>query len=181
MGKNTDILFDLIDIWAKQNQFYSVVGSVKSIDGRTCIVTPGDGSPDLIDVALEADYEDSESKGFYIVPAIGSNVIVTFKSKDYGYLSAYTAIDSIVAKQGEWIFNDGSNEGLVKINDLTSKLNNLVSEFNALKDIFNNHIHTTTATISASAVPGVISPTLTPGVSASNFNKSDYENEDVKH
>lgn len=181
MGKNTDILFELINIWTKQNQFYSVIGKVKSVDGRTCVVSPSDGAPDLLDVSLEADYEDTESKGFFVVPAVGSNVIVTFKSKDYGYLAAYTKIDSIVAKQGEWIFNDGANDGLVKINELTSKLNNLVSEVNALKNTFNSHIHITTATVGATPTPGVIAPTTTTAVSVSSFNKNDYENTIVKH
>jgi len=181
MGKSTNILFELIDIWAKQNQFYSVLGSVKSVSGRTCVVSPADGSSDIEDVSLEADFEDSESKGFFITPSVGSNVVVTFKNKDYGFLSSWTTIDSIVAKQGEWVFNDGSNNGLIKITELTEKLNNLVSEINSLKDIFNSHIHTTTATIGATAVPGVIAPTTTTGSGVSNFSKDDYENENVKH
>ena len=134
MGKESDILFDLVKIWADQNELYSKQGAIKSVNEsqRICVVTPNDGGPDIEDVRLEADFTDGQStnpKGFFIVPSAGSNVIVTFMSKEYGFLSAWTSIDKVVAKQGEWIFNDGANLGLVKVTELTNKFLNIDVEY----------------------------------------------------
>lgn len=180
MGKNTNILYDLIDIYVKQNQFYSVMGTIQSVnsDNRTCVVKPNDGAPILNDVSLEADYDESESKGFYVVPATESNVIVTFKSKDYGYLSAWTQIDNVVAKQGEWIFNRGDNLGLVKVTELTERLNDLEDLFTQLQQDFTNW--TPVAQDGGAALKAVISTGF--GVAQiPDSEVSDFENEDVKH
>lgn len=182
MSRNTDTLFELIDIWAKEQQIYSKQGTVKSVDtdAKTCVVTPSDGGPEILDVRLESD-EDTSNKGFFIVPAVNSLVIVSFMSPQESFISCWTSIDEIIAIQGQWTFNSGDNGGLVKVDDLTQKLNKLVTEVNALKDIFNNHIHTTTATVGPTAVPGVIAPTTTTANDASRFTKGDFENEDVVH
>ena len=52
MGKETDILFDLIKIWADQNELYSLQAEVSSVDEneRTCVVSPTDGGPDVKNV-----------------------------------------------------------------------------------------------------------------------------------
>jgi len=180
MGKGTNIFFDILDIWVKQNQLYSLMGTIDSVDSsnRTCIVKPNDGSPLLNDVSLEADYNESESKGFYIVPAIGSNVIVTFKSKDYGYLSAWTEIDQVVAKQGEWIFNDGDNLGIVKVQEMSDRLNELEELFTQLQQ---DIISWTPVTQDGGAALKVV---LSAGFGAKQVptsKTSDFENEFVKH
>jgi len=179
MGKSTNILFNLIDIWAKQNQFYSVMGTVDSVDSsnRTCIVSPSDGSPTLNDVSLEADYDESESKGFYIVPAVGSNVIVTFKSKDYGYLSAWTEIDNIVAKQGKWVFNDGSNGGLTITPELKTQLDKLTARVDGIIDAIKNGVPV--AQDGGAALQATQTILLDLIVNKEDF--SNIENEDVKH
>ena len=54
-------------------------------------------------------------------------------SAQEAYVSAWTEIDKVIAKQGEWIFNGGANDGLVKVSELTDKINALENEINDLK------------------------------------------------
>lgn len=182
MGKATNILFDLINIWAKQNEFYSTQGTISSVSesNRTCVVTPTNGSPDIQDVRLEADYTEdtsTDSKGFFVVPAVSSLVIVTFLSKDDAFISAWTEIDKIVSKQGEWIFNDGSNDGLVKVIELTDKLNNIENKVNDLISFINSHVHTSAAPGSPTTPPV---PTFTGGT-LTTTQKAEIENTDITH
>ena len=167
-----DIIFNFINIWAEEHEIYSVQGTVKSVDVdiRTCVVTPADGGPDILDVRLEADYTEgisTDPKGFFIVPVVDSLVIVTFMDKNNAFLSAWTNIDKVIAKQINWIFNDGTNEGLIKIIDLTTKLNNLKSEM----QIELVKIQTGIVGAGGAYTPGTLSA----------FDKDDYENDKIIH
>jgi hypothetical protein len=174
MSKNTDLFFDIINMWAKQNQFYSIQGSVVSVDTstRTCVVSPTDGGADYVSVRLEADYDSSDSKGFFVVPVVGSLVIITFLDANYAYLSAWTEIDQIVSKQNQWIFNDGANGGLTITPELTTKLNNIENKVNDLILFINTHTHPMSG---APPTPLYTGGNLTP------TNRSEIENEDVTH
>ena len=169
MSKEGDLIFELINIWAGEQELYSKQGTIKSIDvsERTCIVAPVDGGPDILDVYLEADAGSSDEKGFFVAPAVGSLVIVTWTSNEEAFLSAYTQIDKVIAKQGEWIFNDGGNGGVIKINEQVKKLNGLV------KELQQELIKISTGISSAGGA-------YTPGT-ISQFTRSDFENELVKH
>jgi len=67
-----------------------------------------------------------------------------------------------------WIKEDGNLELLgegdfaVRYLELETAFNQLQSDHDALVTAFNTHTHTTTATIGASAVPGVIAPVTAP-------------------
>lgn len=77
---------------------------------------------------------------------------------------------SMVIEGEDIVFNGGSLDGLVTINELTEKLN-------ALVNAFNSHIHTTTATVGSSPTVGIISTSTTQ---ASLFNATDYMNNNIK-
>jgi len=156
----------------QNEKYYSSMGKVVSVDDneKTCEVSIFDGET-IEDVRLQ---QVSSSEGLLIKPKIDSVVIVGWTSNTTAHIEMYSEIEEI-------IFQDGTNDGMIKINDLTSKLNGLVDEVNSLKNSYNAHIHTTTATVGATAVPGVISPTTSQASPASSFNKSDYENEKFKH
>lgn len=70
------------------------------------------------------------------------------------------------------IINEGDNEGLVNITELTQKLNQLVQELETIKTQINTHVHT--GNMGNPTTPPVtpISQTISP------FNASDYE--DIK-
>lgn len=180
MSKIGDLIFELIKIWAKENELYSKQGTVKSVNltERTCVVTPTDGGSDILDVYLEADQGTSTSKGFFVVPSTGSLVIVTFTSKEEAFVSAWTAIDQVIAKSGEWVFNDGTNGGLTKLQELTSRLNELENLFTQLKTDFNGWVPSPNdggAALKTKLSAGYLTKTIP------NSQISDFENELVKH
>jgi hypothetical protein len=179
-----DILLDFIGLWSNQNKIYSQQCTVKSVDAakRICVCTPTDGSADILNVRLEADItvnsEDipisSTSKGWFVVPKVGSIVGITFYTKNEAFISVWTEIDDIVVKSTNFTaeqtlfkFNDGSLGGLIKIVEQTTKLNKLVSETQAeLAKI-------------AIAITGV-GGSYTPGT-LTTFDKNDYEDTKVVH
>ncbi len=141
-----DTLLEFIAVWSNQNKIYSMQCTVKSIDvaKRICVCTPTDGSADILNVRLEADItvdsEDvpvnSDAKGWFVVPVVGSVVGVSFYSKTEAYISVWTEIDDIVAIQNLFTFNDGAFGGLIKIDDLVSRLNDYESLFTQLQTDF---------------------------------------------
>lgn len=74
------------------------------------------------------------------------------------------------------IFNQGTKDGVVNINELTDKLNNLIQELEVLKENFNSHTHTGVTT--GSSVSGV---TLQQQPSFTRFNKEEYEDKNFLH
>lgn len=73
--------------------------------------------------------------------------------------------------------NAGNNEGVVNINELTSKLNNLVKELESLKQMVNTHTH-----VGVTTGGGISGPTSSPyNNTFSTFNKSDYEDTKFTH
>ena len=164
VGKNTPLL---------------LTGKVKSVDGETCTVSIGDLT--LTDVRLRSVINGEDSK-LLITPAEDSYVTIIDLSGDlretevigYSQIEAIdidTSGDITVNCRGNIVINGGSNDGLVKINELTRKLNQLVQQFNA-------HTHFVETAGSAAAQTGT---TQVPGSLAQTFNKSDYEDTKVKH
>ena len=74
----------------------------------------------------------------------------------------------------------GNSAASSKSKALTEKLNGLAQTVNALVASYNAHIHTTTATVGAGTVAGIIAPVSQQAQTAAMFNRSDYENEKVK-
>jgi hypothetical protein len=181
-----EALLNFIRIWSDQNKIYSQQCIVKSVDSnkRTCVCTPVDGGADLLNVRIEADLTvntdddpiNSSPKGFFVIPKVGSLVIVSYLSKTDSYVSVWTEISDIIVISDLFKFNDGSLGGLIKINDLVIKLNNLVTEIKSLKTALDTHVHTgvtTGAGTSGTPVPFVANFT--------NFNKNDFENDKIIH
>jgi len=142
-----DALLNFIRIWSDQNKIYSQQCIVKSVDSnkRTCVCTPVDSGADLLNVRIEADLTvntdddpiNSSPKGFFVIPKVGSLVIVSYLSKTDSYVSAWTEISDIIVISDLFKFNDGSLGGLIKINDLVNRLKDYESLFTQLKTDFN--------------------------------------------
>ena len=62
---------------------------------------------------------------------------------------------------------NGDSDYMVRFSELESAFNTLKSDLNSFILTYNSHIHITTATIGASATPGVIAPTTSAGTSSS--------------
>lgn len=82
---------------------------------------------------------------------------------------------------GEIVLNGGDNDGLININDLTTKINGIVDEFN-------NHTHSvtpkdiqTTATVAMGPVGQISGTVPAPSTKLDKLDKSAYEDTKVKH
>lgn len=184
----------------------ALVCTVDEVDktARTIDCTPiNEGAP-LLGVNLQANQE--ADYGFCLFPEKGSFVVVGFVADGaagvvlltekiesaeivIGDTSAVMDADGLRIKTEKMsadinreniIFNGGDLGGLVVIQKLTDKLNELKDTVNDLITKYNEHIHVTTATVGTGPV-GVLSPTTSTATPAQPFNKSDYENEKVKH
>lgn len=137
---------------------------VKSVEDESCTVTYND--IDIPDVRLNAAV-NGNSNNLLIKPKAGSTVLIADLSegllRDLAIIG-WSEIDSIT-------INGGDLGGLVKIQELTNKLNALVR-------VFNSHTHPVATTGTAEAQSGMAAATTGQ---ATQFSRSDYEDEKIKH
>lgn len=140
------------------DELYSIVCEVSSVDTSliTCVCTPLNGNAEILGVRLMAQ----STTGILIIPTVGSRVVVTMLNKFTGYLAMFSEVESID-------LNGNNYDGLVRINDLTTKLNALVNAINVQLPLIATGII---------AGGGAYTPTL-----MTVFNKTDYENITIKH
>lgn len=175
---------EIIEKAAKgDEELYSIIATVDEVDedARTCACTPIDGAAQLFNVNLQAGKE--AQTGLVQFPSINSQVVVTFLSKDTAFVSLCVEVDKVLLDCDEITLNGGDNGGLIVIQSLVDKINALEKAHNGLVTSFNTHIHTTTATVSASAVPGVIAPTTAQSTDtiAPTTTVNDIENGKITH
>lgn len=84
------------EISQRADEVYSVVGKVTEVDegARTCSVEPLNGDAELLDVRLQA--EQSRGVGPVLIPAVGSWVVVTFLSKETGYVAQFSQVEKVL-------------------------------------------------------------------------------------
>jgi len=187
------------------NTLYMVPASVLSVDvaSRTCTVQTigGEQSINIEGVQLMASVDD----GFLLIPALNSDVIVSYSTYYKPFICQFSKLDKVVIVVGEnnvaieidndkilaelndtkfllqdglTQFNDGSFGGLVKVIQLTQKLNNLENLVNDFISKYNSHTHIltlTTGTGTAAPTTTTEPATLTP------TQQADIENTKVKH
>ncbi|MFN4249263.1 MAG: hypothetical protein ACK4EY_16165 [Flavipsychrobacter sp.] len=167
-----------------------ISGTVKSVDKekRTCIVAL-DGGMELYDVMLTALKE--APKGAVNIPATGSEVqMVAIGDADF-LVIAIEEVDEVQwdiagtkleVKKDLFQINGGSNGAMVVIGKLVGRMNKVEKALKDLQTKFNNHVHTTTATIGASTAPGAIAPTTTKStLQVTETKEDDIANKKVKH
>ena len=108
-----------------------------------------------------------------VIPVDGSQVLmIAIKGSDeYAVVMCEKADKVLIDADTEIVINGGNNGGLIKIQELTDKIN-------ALVDAFNKHTHQVNTTGSATTQTGTAAAVVTQ---AAKLNKSDYEDEKVKH
>lgn len=142
-------------------QIYSLVCKVNSVDEtkRTCDVTPINDDADILDTRLQASL--NSTAGIVQFPKVNTNVIVTFLTKDVGFVSLCTDVDKILIECDKVIFNGGNKGAMVKIDDVLSAINRLENTFNA-------HVHPVPS-LGTSLIPTVpIAPPTTLADLANN-------------
>jgi hypothetical protein len=162
---------------SKQDVFESIVGTVKSVDmtSKTCVVTPVDDLPDLLDVRLSAI--ESPDKGIICVPVVNSIVIVGQTKFEQPHILLFSEIDTYQLIANTSItFNDGSHGGLIKIEDLVTKINNV-------ENLVNNILTTLKGTTIPLAPSGTyaFAPLYSSLNNLTNTQKTDLENTKIKH
>lgn len=178
MSKISEALNMLIDRKLSRFEIYSIVGTVSNVNesARTCDVTPIKKGGIIYDVRLQSVL--NSTKGIVQIPKDASKVIVTFLSKNNGFVSLCEDVDKILINTDLVKFNGGINGELINIDSLTNDLNQLVSEVNDIKTKW-NAFAAAYAPGSPSAV-GTPSSALTAGA-ISNFNKDNYKDIKVTH
>lgn len=121
---------------------------------------------------IPEELDDPNKMG--IITPNGNLVILDETS---GELTVFTK-GNITIKSNKVIqFQEGANEGLIKIKELTNKLNQTISELEALRSTFNTHTHSGVQSGgSTSAVP---IQQITK--SFSKYDKNDYEDKNCIH
>ena len=147
-------------------QYEGVLCKVSDIDLATftCTCTPTNGDAEFYDVLLNADAE----KGFTLIPANGSVVIVQQTSQATAYVSMVSKVDQV------YIAGD-ANGGLVKVQVLNAALNNLQTEINTLK------IAITALMAGYAPIDGGVALSTFTALVLPQINISQIENTTVKH
>ena len=171
-----DIFANFIDNRLLKEKYYSVVGVVDSVNesGKVCDVTlltdeKVEGVRYETDLTVNAsgDVIHKDPSGFVLVPAVGSQVIITFLNRSDAFVSMLSQVDKVFIKSNICTFNEGNNGGLINIEGLVSELNGLVNELSQ-------------ELVKIQAGIAGAGGTYTPGT-LSQFNKDDFEDETVKH
>lgn len=130
----------------------------------TCTCTPINGDAEFFDVLLNADAD----KGFTLIPANNSVVIVQQTSQATAYVSMVSKVDQI------YLAGD-ANGGLVKVQVLNAALNNLQTEINTLK------VAITALMAGYAPIDGGVALSTFTALVLPQINISQIENQTVKH
>jgi hypothetical protein len=130
----------------------------------TCTCTPINGDAEFFDVLLNADAD----KGFTLIPANNSVVIVQQTSQATAYVSMVSKVDQI------YLAGD-ANGGLVKVQVLNAALNNLQTEINTLK------VAITALMAGYAPIDGGVALSTFTALVLPQINISQIENTTVKH
>ncbi len=153
--------------------FDTFVCTVKSVEGATCTVVRVLDNLEIPDVRLNC--HSTENSGIVVTPKVDSYVLVTSIDGHSHFVSQCSEVKKITINCNTKItINDGKNDGIIKIKELTEKLN-------AFVDTFNNHTHsgTFTGTIGGAAAEGEL--TLINTTEAESFNRGYYEDGNITH
>jgi hypothetical protein len=147
-------------------QYEGVVCNVSDIDLATftCTCTPINGDAEFYDVLLNADAD----KGFTLIPANGSLVIIQQTSQANAYVTMVSKVDQV------YLAGD-ANGGLVKVQVLNAALNNLQTEINTLK------IAITALMAGYAPIDGGVALSTFTALVLPQINISQIENSKVQH
>ena len=140
------------------NKIIKVISSQIDSTGRRLIKSLGWGADDVQETLNVAPFGDDscpvkDMVAIYATTSdIGNPVVIGYVNKNQIHLK----------NDGTAEFG-GNTDFMVRYSELEVGFNALKSDFNSLVTSYNSHIHITTATVSATAVPGIIAPTPSTG------------------
>lgn len=184
-------------------ELYTLAGKVTEVDeeARTCIVELISGGADVTDVRLQANTD--QDAGGVNIPAVGSDVLVTFLSRDDGYVSLFTDISKTLLVLGNisfelsdnklslniggktydltkdgHIFNGGSLGGMVKADELKTQVDKNTAVLSAIQLILSGP----PIPEAGLGAPSALQASLNVAAGAlPTADLSDIKNPDVKH
>lgn len=158
------------------DELHLAVATVKavSLSSCTCTVEITGGKAVVIrsDVKLMAAVDD----GFFPVPAIDSQVIVAWSTRNTPYVAMFSQLQDIyLAADNLVTLQNDTFGGLVKVRETVTRLNNVENLLNSLISLYNSHVH-------ADPVSGSTGPTSAPEPNTATLTQvSDIENPKVVH
>lgn len=174
-------LRELVDFGA-----YEIYGATVSTVDEAATTIDVLINDDLIipDVRLRSNIDTDD--GMYVIPAVDSFVLIgkIDGGVDYFLIKA-SVIDKVIIKIGAmtmlasedgFVFNEGNNDGLVKIQKLTTKLNDLENQVN---DILTALQGITVPLAPSGTYP--LAPAFASIIPLVTTQQTDIENTDVKH
>ena len=141
-----------------------------TVDGTT--LNADGSSSGIIGIRLNPDPNDS----FLVVPSVNSTVFVIMTTNKEYYLCNWSDIDkficqitnniSLIGDKNSWIFNDGNNKGLVKVQPLVTELNKRSDRENDIVIALTALAASMTALGSAPVTGTVLGSAITSAISA---------------
>lgn len=151
---------------------------------RTCVAATvtGVSGVEIKDVMLMASVDD----GCLLIPAVDSNIIVSWSDKVQPFVSMYSELSKVLYIVGDNAIeisdkiklNGDEFGGLIKIEELVSKINALESDLNSLKDVFSTS-WTPVANDGGAALK--LAAATWYGQAITETQVSDLENETIQH
>lgn len=139
----------------------------------TCTIVLGDSNVQLKEVGLQSEPND----GFILFPKVDTDILICIMPDNSAYMILCNDIDKIICVIDEnnsytfdsngFIWNNGTNGGIMNIIDYTTKQNALIVELQ------------TQLVLIAAGISGA-GGSYAPGT-LTTFNKSDYEDTKIKH
>jgi len=102
-------------------------------ENRLCDVQPLEGA-ELFDVRICA-IQLKQTNGFWIVPKIGSHVVVTMLGANSGFVSMFSEVDEIYLQTSET-----DNGGLIIRKELKTEIDKINTFLNTIRTVFNSFV-----------------------------------------
>lgn len=172
-----EIFKALFKRYYKVTNFEAKVLSVDK-DNDTCVVQ-ADDEPELSGVKLKTMIGTSTYK-LIVYPLVGSYVTVSrlHNLEMEAYVSQVSEVDEIVTNCEQITFNGGTNEGLVKVVELTARINAIETKVNDVISKFNGHVHSGVTTGPGSSA---VTPQQITSGNLSQTDKNQIQNPKIKH
>lgn len=107
-------------------------------------------------ISMNTDVDDNFLKNTIVGSSVSKTAAIGVRSDEIRIVARKGM--KIVVEGGDLIIEAKNISFGKNASDTVAQVNKVKAELDALKNVFNMHIHTTTATIGPTAVPGIIAP-----------------------
>ncbi len=157
----------------------NVPAKVKAVNEKEQSCTVEIDNIEYEDIRLTSVIDNDNSEHSFVVPVVGSWVIVAFveNSETDAFVIAYSKILKLILNADLIEFNKGEFHGLVKVKDLTKKLNTIEKDINNLKQALSTWVPVPQD--GGAALKSTVASWA--GQKLQETKQKDIENEKIKH